>query len=71
MVGVFGLLGNCLSITILSTKEMNNPFNKLLLSLSVFDSVFIIFVTFEYAFVKGKNRQTGIANNQEVDYSII
>ena len=83
MVGIFGLLGNCLSITVLSTKEMNNSFNKLLLSLSVFDSVFIIFVTFEYTFVRGKNRtgdwrlcsqQIDLANtfnNREVDYLII
>ena len=54
MVGLFGLLGNMLSISVLSSKDMNNSFYKLLLSLSVFDSVFITFVTLEYSFVRGE-----------------
>ena len=54
LVGIFGLLGNGLSISVLSSKEMNNSFHKLLLSLAVFDSVFIIFVIFEYTFVRGE-----------------
>ena len=53
LAGVFGLMGNLLTITVLSSKEMNNSFNKLILALSVFDSIFIIFVTFEYTLVRG------------------
>ena len=53
VIGAFGLLGNILTITVLSTKEMTNSFNKLILALSVFDSIFIIFVTFEYTLVRG------------------
>ena len=55
LLGIFGLFGNLLTVTILSYKEMNNSFNKLIMVLAVFDSVFIIFVTFEYTFVRGKN----------------
>ena len=55
MIGLFGLLGNILTISVLLTKEMASSFNNLIIALSVFDSIFIIFVTFEYTFVRGDN----------------
>ena len=53
VVGVFGLVGNLLTILVLSTQEMNTSFNKLITALSIFDSIFIVFVNFEYTFVRG------------------
>jgi hypothetical protein len=47
-------VGNILSIIILSSKEMKNPFNRLLVALAVFDSVFISFMLLDYTFVRGK-----------------
>mgnify|MGYP001229381941 CR=1 FL=1 len=55
VIGLFGLLGNILTISVLSTKEMASSFNNLIIALSVFDSIFIIFVTFEYTFVRGEH----------------
>ena len=60
MVGIFGLLGNFFSISVLSSKDMNNSFHKLLLSLTIFDSVFITFVTFEYTFVRGETKENSL-----------
>ena len=53
VVGVFGLLGNLLTVLVLATQEMNTSFNKLITALSIFDSIFIVFVNFEYTFVRG------------------
>ena len=50
---MFGLLGNTLSIIILSRKEMKNPFNRLLVALAIFDSIFIILMLLDYTFVRG------------------
>ena len=55
---MFGLLGNILTFSVLSSKEMNNSFNKLIQALAVFDSIFIIFVTFEYTLVRGNYKST-------------
>ena len=55
---MFGLLGNILTFSVLSSKEMNNSFNKLIQALAVFDSIFIIFVSFEYTFVRGNYNST-------------
>merc|ERR1719317_1920455 len=51
-IGLFGLVGNILSIIILSSKEMRSPFNRLLVALAVFDSVFISFMLLDYTFVR-------------------
>ena len=53
LVGVVGLCGNLLSVGVLSAKEMNNSFNKLLIALAFFDTTFIIFVLFDYTVVRG------------------
>ena len=53
LVGVVGLCGNLLSVAVLSAKEMNNSFNKLLIALAFFDTTFIIFVLFDYTVVRG------------------
>ena len=58
IIGMFGLLGNVLTFSVLSSKEMNNSFNKLIQALAVFDSIFIIFVSFEYTFVRGNYNST-------------
>ena len=58
VIGLFGLLGNILTISVLSTKEMASSFNNLIIALSVFDSIFIIFVTFEYTFVRGESNKS-------------
>ena len=52
---MFGLLGNLLSILILSAHQMRNSFNRLLVTLAIFDCVFIIFVVLDYTFIRGIN----------------
>ena len=52
-IGIIGLFGNSVSIFILSCKEMKNPFNRLLVLLSGFDSIFICFVILDYTLVRG------------------
>jgi len=52
-VGMFGILGNSLSITILSGSNMrNSTFNILLIVLILFDNTFIIFAMLDYACVR-------------------
>ena len=53
ILGLFGLVGNLLSILVLSAHQMKNSFNKLLIALAIFDSVFIIFVVLDYTFIRG------------------
>ena len=53
IVGVVGLGGNLLSVVVLSAKEMSNSFNKLLITLTVFDSTLIVFMVFDYAVIRG------------------
>ena len=55
IVGMFGILGNSLSIRILSEKNMrNSTFNILLIVLIIFDNTFILFAMLDYACVRGK-----------------
>jgi len=51
-IGLFGFLGNTLTIFILSRKEMKNSFNRLLVALAVFDNIFICFLLLDYCFVR-------------------
>ena len=53
VIGTFGLLGNIFSIIIFSSNEMKTPFNTLLVALAIFDSIFISFMVFDYAFIRG------------------
>eukprot|EP00093_Oithona_nana_P011486 11486.XXX_567098_570577_1 [CDS] Oithona nana genome sequencing. len=48
--GTVGLIGNFLSIVILSKPDMYNSFNQLLIALSTMDSVFIILAIIDYSF---------------------
>ena len=50
---MFGLVGNLLSILVLSAHQMKNSFNKLLIALAIFDCVFIIFVVLDYSAIRG------------------
>ena len=53
IVGFFGLVGNIISSFILSYSEMKNSFNRLLVVLTVFDSIFITIVILDYSLVRG------------------
>ena len=54
LVGVFGIIGNSLSIRILAGTTMrNSTFNQLLVVLILFDNTFIIFAMLDYACVRG------------------
>ena len=53
MVAMVGLTGNIMSVLVLSMKEKKNCFNYLLMSLAMFDTVFIILVTMDYSFARG------------------
>ena len=55
VVGVVGLAGNILSVVVLSGKEMSNTFNKLLITLAVFDTTLILFMVFDYTVLRGIN----------------
>lgn len=48
-LGIIGLIGNILSIVILSKPDMYNSFNQLLITLSTMDSVFIILAIVDYS----------------------
>ena len=52
-VGVVGILGNILIILILSTKQMRNSFNILLIVLSIFDITFLIITILDYGLARG------------------
>ena len=47
--GIVGLIGNILSIIVLSKPDMYNSFNQLLIALSTLDSIFIILAIVDYA----------------------
>lgn len=53
-VGLFGLIGNIVSIVIFSRKDMKTHFNRLLVGLAVFDSIFISMMLIDYAFIRGE-----------------
>ncbi len=42
VIAAFGLLGNIVSIWVLSVPEMRNSFNRLLLALAIIDCLFIL-----------------------------
>ena len=53
IVGAIGLAGNLLSVAILSGKEMSNSFNKLLITLTIFDTALIVFMLVDYTAFRG------------------
>ena len=53
VVAMVGLIGNMMSVLVLSMEEMKNCFNSLLIILAMFDIVFIVLVTFDYSFARG------------------
>ena len=61
-VGVVGILGNILIILILSTKQMRNSFNVLLIVLSVFDITFLIITILDYGLARGTTVYEGGGN---------
>ncbi|TRY73705.1 hypothetical protein TCAL_00917, partial [Tigriopus californicus] len=52
ITGSFGLVGNLISMVILSKPNMYNSFNQLLITLSAMDSIFIILAIVDYSFVR-------------------
>ena len=68
IVGFVGLVGNLLSVAVLSGQvrlfyfsqkiffwqEMTNSFNNLLITLTIFDTTFIAFMLFDYTIIRGK-----------------
>ena len=63
-MGTFGLFGNLLSILVLSAHQMKNSFNRLLIALAIFDSIFIIFVVLDYTFIRGNSGGVTTGNYQ-------
>ena len=53
LVGVPGILGNIISIIVLTSKDMKNSFNLLLSCLAVIDILFNILAVSDYAFFRG------------------
>ena len=51
------MIGNTLSIIILTREEMRNPFNRLALALACFDNLFIVLVIFDYTFARGRDNE--------------
>ena len=47
VVSAIGILGNCLSIPVLCSKQMNSVFNRLLVFLAVFDNIHLILTIFD------------------------
>ena len=50
-VGTIGLIGNTVSIIVLSQSRMKNSFNQLLIVLAAFDSTFIILILVKAIFM--------------------
>ncbi len=50
--GFFGLIGNTLSVLVLTKPNMHNSFNQLLVALSAFDSIFIVLAIVDYSVVR-------------------
>ena len=48
-IGTIGLIGNTVSIIVLSKSGMKNSFNQLLIVLAAFDSTFISLAILDYA----------------------
>ena len=47
IIGLVGILGNCLAIPVLLTKKLNSIFNRILVFLAVFDNIFIFCAVLE------------------------
>ena len=67
ILGLFGLFGNTLSISVLRGREMrNNTFNLLLVVLATIDSFLIVFAIFDYSLIRWVNTRQkvgGIVSN--------
>ena len=51
-ISIVGIVGNILSMVILSCPEMQNNFNHLLFSLSTFDLIYLVMSTMIFAIPK-------------------
>ena len=54
-MGVLGILGNIISIVVLTSRDMQNSFNLLLSCLATIDIVFIIIAVLDYSLARGNN----------------
>jgi hypothetical protein len=54
-LGLVGLLGNLLTVYVLSRHSMRNSFNHLLIVLSCLDTIFILFTILDYSLARGKS----------------
>ncbi|XP_023333119.1 FMRFamide receptor [Eurytemora carolleeae] len=52
IVGIFGLVGNSVSILVLASREMRNSFNYFLIVLSTTDNLFIFITLLDYSFTR-------------------
>ena len=52
VVGLFGLFGNLLSISVLLAKDMRNAFNYLLVALASVDSFLITFAILDHSIIR-------------------
>ena len=59
MVGSLGVLGNIISIIVLTSTEMRNSFNLLLSCLAFIDILFIIIAVLDYSLARGNIEQDG------------
>jgi hypothetical protein len=53
-LGFVGLLGNLLTVYVLSRHSMRNSFNHLLIVLSCLDTIFILFTILDYSLARGE-----------------
>ena len=51
-VSIFGFFGNTFSIFILSSEDMKNSFNHLLIVLACFDNIFLVFCLLDYSMAR-------------------
>jgi hypothetical protein len=56
VVGFNGIIGNILIILVLSTKDMRNSFNLLLIVIAWFDILFIIIAVLDYSIAGGGSK---------------
>ena len=54
IVGTLGLLGNSISVSVLTQPTMRNSFNLLLVILILSDNTFILFALMDYACARGE-----------------
>lgn len=41
IIGLTGIIGNCMAIPVLMSKKLNSIFNRILVFLAIFDNIFI------------------------------